>query len=59
MAAKFKIDQEVRQILETPIQGKILKRIIVEDDDCYLVEWTSEDGSQHQRVFKEEEIELV
>ena len=55
MASKFKIGDEVIQVLPQPIKGTILKRKIDGDDDLFLVEWV-EDEDQHFRWFNENDI---
>ena len=57
--AKFKIEEEVVQIITKPIQGKVLQRGIDGDDDIFLVGWIDADGELHERWFREDEIQAV
>ena len=56
MAAKFKRGSMVSQIVPV-IEGSVAEIKFVEDDICYLVEFSGIDGEQHSRWFKEEELE--
>lgn len=57
--AKFKVDEEVVQIVNAPIQGKIVERRVSGDDDLFLVSWIDVDGEPHERWFNEDEIQSV
>jgi hypothetical protein len=63
MAAKFKIGEEVEQIVTAPIKGVIQTRSIDGDDDIFLVAWTETDADDEvhemSRWFKEDEIVTI
>lgn len=56
---KFKKGDTVTQAV-TPISGTVSRIIVVDDDEVqYMVAYTGADGEQHERPFKEDEIEAV
>jgi hypothetical protein len=63
MAAKFKKDEVVIQIVKAPITGKVKSRLVDGDDDKFLVEWEEVDADGDiqimSRYFSEDEIESV
>jgi hypothetical protein len=54
--AKFKQGDAVR-LIQPVISGTVVSRIIVDDDDHYLVEWTDGDGNPQVRNFPAEQLE--
>jgi hypothetical protein len=56
--AKFTQGQEVSQIVDAPIVGKVLKFAFDENtgDRTVLVGYKDADGNDQQRYFKETEI---
>jgi hypothetical protein len=59
MATKFVKDQTVRVNAVIP-EGPVQKlRMDEEGNFFYLIGWTDVEGAQHQRWFKEEELEAV
>ncbi len=55
---KFKKDQEVVQVVPV-IAGKVVKAEVVDDEVQYCVQYTDEQGEEHTRFFKENEIQAV
>jgi hypothetical protein len=56
--ATFKRDDQVR-LIQPVIQGTVIKRDIIDDEDMYLVAWTDENGEPQERIFREDQIEAV
>lgn len=56
MPMLFKKDDEVRQVVK-PIEGRVVRPEIVNDEVQYLVVWNDDEG-EHSRYFTESEIEL-
>jgi hypothetical protein len=44
-------------LIQPVISGTVVSRIIVDDDDHYLVEWTDGDGNPQVRNFPAEQLE--
>jgi hypothetical protein len=59
MAAKYKIGDAVKEVQATPINGTIVERIIVGDDDVYKIAWKNGAGDDVESFFSEDKIELV
>lgn len=57
MANIFKLGDTVKQKVPV-IQGTVLKKEFIDDDICYLVQYT-ENGESLTRFFKESELEAV
>lgn len=56
MALKFKVGDTVKQIV-TPIEGIVTRAHIVDGDSIeFFVAYTGQDGEQHERSFKEDQI---
>jgi hypothetical protein len=58
MAATFKQGDAVR-LVQPVIQGTIVRREIIEDEDSYLVSWTDSAGDVHERIFSEAQLEVA
>lgn len=56
--AAFKQNDQVR-LIQPIIQGTVLRREIIEDQDVYLVSWTDQNGEPQERIFTEEQLEAV
>lgn len=56
--AAFKANDSVR-LIQPVIQGTVLNRNIVDDEDCYMVAWTDENGVEQVRNFKESQLEAA
>lgn len=57
--AAFKQNDQVR-LIQPVIQGTVLRREIVEDEDMYLVAWVDiATGKQQERLFSEEQLEAA
>jgi hypothetical protein len=55
MSIVFKKGDDVVQNIK-PITGKVVGQEIVDDEVQYKVEYVTEDGETHRRLFKENEI---
>jgi hypothetical protein len=55
MAGKFKKD-DVVNVNGTIIDGTVVSRAIIEDEDHYLVAWVDDNGLDQQRYFHEDQI---
>lgn len=58
MALKFPAGTKVRQIVK-PLVGVADRPVIIDNDVQYMVKWTDEAGDEHERQFREDEIEAV
>ena len=57
MSLKFKVGQQVTQIV-TPIVGEVKEAKVVDGDQIvYMVQYVDQDGSQHERAFNEDELQ--
>lgn len=56
--ATYKKDDQVR-VVQPVIQGTIIRREIIEDEDVYLVGWTDAIGEPQERIFTEAQLEAV
>ena len=54
----FKKDDTVR-LIQPVIQGTVINRQIIDDEDVYLVGWTDANGEPQERVFHENQLEAV
>lgn len=59
MALKFKIGDDVRQVMPAPFAGKVAEAVIVESDVQFRVEFTDADGNVQSKFFAEDQIEAV
>ena len=59
MALKFKVGDEVVQIIPAAIAAKIVAPVIVDNDIHWEVQWTDADGHIRQRTFNEDQIAAV
>lgn len=58
MPMAFKQGDTVKQVV-APIQGSITNVAIVDQVVQYEVTWAEEDGGNHSRYFREEELAAV
>ncbi len=56
--ALFKRDDQVR-LIQPVIQGVVAGRTIVDDVDMYIVQWADPNGEPQERLFREDQLELV
>ena len=57
MSLKFKVGQQVTQVVK-PIVGEVSRVMIVDDDQVvYMVKYLGQDGEQHERAFAEDNLE--
>lgn len=56
--ATFKKDSVVK-LIQPVIQGIVVERLIVEDEDAYRVQWIDAAGENQERVFTEDQIEAA
>jgi hypothetical protein len=58
MPIAHKIGAKVRQVVK-PIQGEVANAAIIDGEVQFEVSYTGDDGEQHSRFFKEDEIEAA
>lgn len=61
MALKFKSGDDVVQVMPAPITGKVVRFVFDESSGeiSYVVASTDPDGTVHERVFKEADIQAA